>query len=129
MLGAFASMPRSKAAARRQGRQGRQLAELLRCELDLGSDALGDLASLIETHFAVDVSLSSLGTGAATVTRRVHRAPERLARRAISAAQQQRLGLSVVASLLGRDDDEQLWADVMGPVLPDDTTLARPVPL
>jgi len=68
-------------------------------------------------------------TGAATVTRRVHRAPERLARRAITAAQQQRLGLSVVASLLGRDDDEQLWADMMGPVLPDDTTVTRPVPL
>jgi Zn-dependent peptidase ImmA (M78 family)/transcriptional regulator with XRE-family HTH domain len=269
----FGAMPRSKAAARRQGRQ---LAELMRHELDLGSDALGDLASLIETHFAVDVSLSPLGTGAdglcvhsgsmalilastdypdghlrftlahelghhllgdprevieedtsamfadkaaewranafaghllmpergvnaalewlderpgalteravvalmehfgvsrqalvyqlnllgllsfdagqrlqrdrsvaamvaahsdvaptgaATLTRRVHRAPERLARRAISAAQQQRLGLSIVASLLGRDDDEQLWADMMGPVLPDDTTVTRPVPL
>jgi hypothetical protein len=31
----------------------------------------------------------------------------------MSAAREQRLGLSVVASLLGRDDDERLWAEVM----------------
>jgi Zn-dependent peptidase ImmA (M78 family)/transcriptional regulator with XRE-family HTH domain len=53
-------------------------------------------------------------TGAATQVRRLYRAPERLVRQAISAARQQRLGLSIVATLLGRDDDEQLWAEVIG---------------
>lgn len=53
-----AGAPRSKAQA--QG-QGRRLAELTRRELDLGGDALGDLAGLIEQHFAVDVALSPLG--------------------------------------------------------------------
>jgi Zn-dependent peptidase ImmA (M78 family)/transcriptional regulator with XRE-family HTH domain len=57
----FSGQPRSKAAAQSQGRQ---LAELTRHELDLGSDALGDLASLFEQHFAVDVALSPLGTQA-----------------------------------------------------------------
>lgn len=51
--------PSSKSVAQRQGRE---LAELARRELDLGSDALGDLAALIEQHFAVDVALSPLGT-------------------------------------------------------------------
>lgn len=51
--------------------------------------------------------------GTATEVRRTHRAPERLVRQAISAARQQRLGLSILATLLGRDDDEQLWAEVM----------------
>lgn len=54
-------VPSSKSAARRQGRE---LAALTRRELDLGSDALGDLAALIEQHFAVDVALSPLGTDA-----------------------------------------------------------------
>lgn len=57
----FISLPRSKAAARQQGRE---LAEIARRELDLGSDALGDIAALIEQSFAVDVALSPLGTDA-----------------------------------------------------------------
>jgi hypothetical protein len=55
----FPARPRSKAEAQRHGRE---LAELTRRELDLGSDALGDIAGLIEQHFAVDVALSPLGT-------------------------------------------------------------------
>jgi Zn-dependent peptidase ImmA (M78 family)/transcriptional regulator with XRE-family HTH domain len=252
----FPTRPRSKAQAQRQGRE---LAELTRHELDLGSDALGDIAGLIEQHFAVDVALSPLGTdvdglcvhsgvaalilastdtpdgrvrftlahelghhllgdprevieeaerdmfadnaverrasafaghflmpeqgvrsvlawlgeepntvseraaialmeyfgvsmaaliyqlniigvlsyddgqqlrsrgvtslverhrdvapsGAATTIRHIRRPPERLTRRALAAAREQRLGLSVVASLLERDDDEQLWQEIM----------------
>ena len=57
---AFAGASRTtKATARKQGRE---VAELTRRELDLGSDALGDLATLIEQHFGVDVSLSPSGT-------------------------------------------------------------------
>jgi transcriptional regulator with XRE-family HTH domain len=252
----FGTVPRSKAAAQRQGRA---LAELARSELDLGSDALGDVAAVMEQHFAVDVALSPLGTeadglcvhsgtaalilassdfpdghvrftlahelahhlladprevieeaerdmfadtavewranafaghflmpergvrsvlrwlgeepgavseravvalmehfgvsmaaliyqlniigvlgysagqllrgrgvtslielhreaapsGAATTVGHVHRPPERLTRQALAAAREQRLGLSVVASLLERDDDEQLWDEIM----------------
>lgn len=57
----FSDLPRSRAAAQRQGRE---LAELTRRELDLGTDALGDIAALIEQSFAVDVALSPLGTEA-----------------------------------------------------------------
>jgi len=252
----FRTQPRSRAGAQRQGRE---LAELTRRELDLGSDALGDIAGLIEQHFAVDVALSPLGTdvdglcvhsgaaalilastdspdgrvrftlahelghhllgdprevieeaehdmfadttverrasafaghflmpergvrsvlgwlgeepntvseraaialmehfgvsmaaliyqlsiismlsyndgqqlrsrgvtsiverhrdvapsGAATTIGHIRRPPERLTRRALAAAREQRLGLSVVASLLERDDDEQLWDEIM----------------
>jgi Zn-dependent peptidase ImmA (M78 family)/transcriptional regulator with XRE-family HTH domain len=252
----FSTHPRSKPIAQRQGRE---LAELTRRELDLGSDALGDIAALIEQNFAVDVALSPLGTeadglcvhcgpsalvlassdfsdghlrftlahelghhllndpneiieetasdmfastakelrvnafaghflmpergvrtvlqwlgeppghvnersaiglmehfgvsmaalayqlniigimsyddgqilrsrgvtslvnrhrdvapsGAATTVRRLRRAPERLTRRALEAARQQRLGLSPLSSLLERDDDEQLWNEIM----------------
>jgi hypothetical protein len=67
-------------------------------------------------------------TGAATQARRIHRAPERLVRQAITAARQQRLGLSILATLLGRDDDQQLWADVIGGQ-PADNTPATPVSL
>jgi Zn-dependent peptidase ImmA (M78 family) len=67
-------------------------------------------------------------TGAATKARRIHRAPERLVRQAITAARQQRLGLSILATLLGRDDDEQLWADVIGGQSAENT-LATPVSL
>jgi Zn-dependent peptidase ImmA (M78 family) len=67
-------------------------------------------------------------TGAATKVRRIHRAPERLVRQAINAARQQRLGLSIVAMLLGRDDDEQLWAEVIGEPVAEHT-LATPVSL
>ncbi len=255
--GSFGARPRSKAAAQRQGRE---LAELTRRELDLGSDALGDIAGLIEQHFAVDVALSPLGADvdglcvhsgpaalilantdaadgrvrftlahelshhllgdprevieeaeadmfastavewrasafaghflmpergvrsvlawlgeepgavseravialmehfgvsmaallyqlnllgllsyddgqrmrsrgvtsllerhrdvapslAATASGHVRRSPERLTRRALAAAREQRLGLSVLASLLQRDDDEDLWQEVMG---------------
>lgn len=63
-------------------------------------------------------------TGAAVHVRRIHRAPERLVRHAISAVRQQRLGLSILAILLGRDDDERLWADVIG-----EQPLATPVSL
>lgn len=55
----FGARPRTKAEAQRQGRE---LAELTRRELDLGGDALGDISGLIEQHFAVDVALSPLGT-------------------------------------------------------------------
>lgn len=55
----FATVPRTKRAAQAQGKQ---LAELARRALDLGSDALGDLATLMEQHFAVDVALSPIGT-------------------------------------------------------------------
>lgn len=252
----FRARPRSRAEAKRQGRE---LAELTRRELDLGSDALGDIAGLIEQHFAVDVALSPLGSdvdglcvhsgavalilastdspdgrvrftlahelghhllgdprevieeaerdmfadtaverrasafaghllmpergvrsvlawlgvepdtvseravialmehfgvsmaaliyqlniigvlsyddgqqlrsrgvtslverhrdvapsGAATTVSHIRRPPERLARQALAAAQEQRLGLSVLASLLERDDDEQLWQEIM----------------
>lgn len=57
----FGTLPPSKAEARRQGRE---VAELARRELDLGSDALGDIAGLIEQNLAVDVALSPLGTEA-----------------------------------------------------------------
>lgn len=67
-------------------------------------------------------------TGAATGTRRIQRAPERLIRQAIGAARQERLGLSVVATLLDREDDEQLWAEVMGGRETDDIP-ARPLTL
>lgn len=56
-------------------------------------------------------------TEAATVVRRVRRAPERLTRHALAAVRSQRLGLSVVAALLERDDDEQLWESVMGDIV------------
>jgi hypothetical protein len=52
-------------------------------------------------------------TGAAAGVRRIRRSPERLTRLALSAAREQRLGLSVVASLLERDDDQRLWNEVM----------------
>jgi Zn-dependent peptidase ImmA (M78 family)/transcriptional regulator with XRE-family HTH domain len=52
---------RSKKTAQQQGKE---LAELVRQELDLGADALADLPGLIETYFGVDVALSPLGTHA-----------------------------------------------------------------
>lgn len=56
-------------------------------------------------------------TEAATVVRRARRAPERLTRHALAAVRSERLGLSVVAALLERDDDEQLWESVMGDIV------------
>jgi hypothetical protein len=55
----------------------------------------------------------------------VHRAPERLIRSAIAAARQQRTGLTIVAGLLDREDDDSLWNDIMGPGFGQ----ATPVPL
>ena len=57
----FARLPRTKTEARKQGRK---LAELTRAEIDLGSDAIADLAAIIEQHFGVDVALSPMGTQA-----------------------------------------------------------------
>jgi hypothetical protein len=51
--------------------------------------------------------------GAATGIHRVVRAPERLLRFALSAARAELMGLSVVAALLERDDDDRLWQDLM----------------
>lgn len=58
---AFSRPPSSKADAQREGRE---LAELARRELDMGSDAIRDVATVIEQHFAADVALSPLGTEA-----------------------------------------------------------------
>ena len=60
------------------------------------------VATLLAQHR--DVAL----TGVAAGIRRTRRSPERLIRRALSAAREQRLGLSVVASLLERDDDQRV---------------------
>lgn len=57
----FPRAPRSRAEAQRQGRQ---MAEIVRLGLDLGIDEIGDLADLIEMHFAADVVLSPLGLDA-----------------------------------------------------------------
>jgi transcriptional regulator with XRE-family HTH domain len=51
--------PRTKSEAQRQGRE---LAKETRRLLDLGSGEIGDLAGLIEQHFAADVALGPLGT-------------------------------------------------------------------
>jgi hypothetical protein len=63
--------------------------------------------SLIRQH--QDVAPS----GAAATVKHIRRAPERLTRRALEAAREQRLGLSAISSLLERDDDEQLWNEIM----------------
>lgn len=55
----FSKPPRSRPEAQRQGRQ---MAEIVREGLRLGADEIGDLADLIEMHFAADVVLSPLGT-------------------------------------------------------------------
>jgi len=65
------------------------------------------VAALVSRHRDVAPS------GAATSIRHARRAPERLARHALAAARSQRLGLSAIASLLEREDDEQLWAEIM----------------
>ena len=65
------------------------------------------VTSLVNQHRDVAPS------GAATTVGHIRRAPERLTRRALAAAREQRLGLSAVASLLERDDDEQLWNEIM----------------
>ncbi len=65
------------------------------------------VANLVERHRDVAPSRAATNVG------HIHRPPERLTRRAFSAAREQRLGLSVLASLLERDDDERLWREVM----------------
>lgn len=65
------------------------------------------VTSLVELHREVAPA------GAATTVGHVRRPPERLTRRGLMAAREQRLGLSVVACLLERDDDEQLWDEIM----------------
>jgi Zn-dependent peptidase ImmA (M78 family)/transcriptional regulator with XRE-family HTH domain len=57
-------------------------------------------------------------TQRAAVDLRVSRAPQRLVRAARSGAQKERIGLGVLATLLGRPDDEDLWNEVMGEVDP-----------
>lgn len=52
-------------------------------------------------------------TAAATTVRRAVRAPERLLGTAVRAAQAEQTGLSVVAALLEREDDETLWDQIM----------------
>lgn len=52
--------------------------------------------------------------GAASMVSQLNRAPERLLRRAIDAARSQQLGLSVIALLLEREDDDELWKLIMG---------------
>lgn len=68
--------------------------------------ALG-VHNLVNRHAAVAAS------GAATEISRVRRAPQRLTRYALGAAREQRLGVSITASLLERPDDEELWAEIM----------------
>ncbi len=65
------------------------------------------VTALVELHRDVAPS------GAAMTVSRIRRPPERLARQALAAAREQRLGLSVAASLLERDDDENLWQEIM----------------
>lgn len=65
------------------------------------------VTSLVELHREVAPSRAGTTVG------HVRLLLERLARRALQAAREQRLGLSVVASLLERDDDEQLWDEIM----------------
>lgn len=63
-------------------------------------------------------------TGAATKIGRVRRPPQRLVRCALDAVATQRLGLSVVAALLERDDDQRLWSDIMGDQSPAAAVMA-----
>ena len=58
------------------------------------------------------MSLRALCRGVQRVSH-FRRSPERLTRLALAAAREQLLGLSVVASLLERDDDQRLWNEVM----------------
>lgn len=66
------------------------------------------VSSLVRTHANV------APTGASTEPTRVSRPPERYLRYALQAARDQRLGLSVVATLLDVPDDDALWRYVMG---------------
>lgn len=51
--------------------------------------------------------------GAAARPTGIRRSPERLLRHALIEAREQRVGLSVVATLLDRPDDDELWRTVM----------------
>ena len=66
-------------------------------------------------------------TGAATTVRSVVRAPERLVRSATQAAKAEQIGLPVVAALLERDDDNDLWRDIMEDDVDCDPTGVVPV--
>ena len=56
----FTAAPRTREEAQRQGRV---MAQIVRDQLKLGEDEIGNLPDLIETHFATDVVLSPMGTG------------------------------------------------------------------
>ncbi len=77
------------------------------------------VAELIELHRDV------APTGAAVAVSRVRRAPRRLVHHATTAARERRTGLTIIAGLFGREDDESLWNDIMGP----DFGQTTPVPL
>ncbi|HEY4018321.1 MAG TPA: XRE family transcriptional regulator [Pseudonocardiaceae bacterium] len=103
--------------------------EALLHELDLlGVMSFEDGQRLLHEH-TIEELLQRHGdvapTGAATRVSQMHRAPERLIRHAVAAARQERTGLTIVAGLLDREDDDSLWNDIMGPEY-DYTT---PVPL
>jgi hypothetical protein len=68
------------------------------------------VARLLANH--IDVA----PTGRANQVHPTFRAPQRLVRAAREAAQREELGLGILASLLGRDDDDELWDEVMGEV-------------
>jgi len=57
--------------------------------------------------------------GAATTVFRQVRAPERLLGSAVRAARAEQVGLSAVAALLDRDDDEVLWDEIMADGAPE----------
>lgn len=63
---------------------------------------------------------------AATTVRGAIRVPERLLGEAVRAAQARRIGLSVVASLLQRDDDDALWDEVMASQADSEAGESRP---
>lgn len=106
--------------------------QALLCQLNLLGLLSFDASQQMQRERTVAAAIAAhpdvAPTGAATQVRRINRAPERLVRQAISAARQQRLGLSIVATLLGRADDEQLWAEVVGGPAADQA-LATPVSL
>jgi transcriptional regulator with XRE-family HTH domain/Zn-dependent peptidase ImmA (M78 family) len=61
LAAAAAIAPRPPRTKNEAQRQGRELANEARRLLDLGIGEIGDLAGLIEQHFAADVALSPLG--------------------------------------------------------------------
>lgn len=105
--------------------------QALLCQLNLLGLLSFDAGQQMQRDRTVAAAIAAhpdVATGAATEMRRINRAPERLIRQAIGAVREQRLGLSIVATLLGREDDGQLWAEVMGEQATDHTS-ATPVSL